>query len=325
MKLLTTSEYLADAAHAIARSKKRVVVMTLCIARETGTVEFIDNLQSAAKRGVDVQIAADTFTFSEFGGFFNPAKRWVSKSREARRLANRLRKNGASFYWLGGNHRINPFAGVTHVKWTIVDDVVYCFGGMNLYGKASTNLDYMFKVKDKKLANLLFKEHNNIVKSDKDPTDYSGFIKNIGSNKIMIDSGQPGESIIYDRAVELAKQADSILFVSQYCPTGELAKILRKKKAKVYYNRPGTARRWTNLMLRFSALQTKLKTRYKGRTYLHAKFIIFTMPGGDKITLSGSHNFSYSGVRFGTREVELETSDRKIISQLEEFYTAHIS
>lgn len=325
MKLLTTSEYIADASKAIARSKKRVIVMTLCISREPSTEEFIDNLKFAAKRGVDVSVAADTFTFSEFGGYFSPFKKWHRHSREARRLAKTLQANGAKFRWLGGNWRINPFAGVTHVKWTIIDDVVYSFGGVNLYGRGATNTDYMFKIKDSKLADLLVKEHQAIVDTDREPANYSGFYKQLGYGSLLIDSGQKSESMIYERAVQLAEQAQSILFVSQYCPTGRLAKILRSKKATVYYNQPKNTHRWTKLMLYVSRLTTGLKSRYKSATYLHAKFIIFTMNDGSKVALTGSHNFSYSGVRLGTREIDLETTDKKVIAQLETFYSSYIA
>lgn len=325
MKLLTTSQYIADAAHEIARSKSRVIVMTLCISRESETSEFIDSLILASKNGVDVSVAADTFTFSAFGGYFNPLKRWSRNSRAAKQLANTLRKNKVRFHWLGGNWRINPFAGVTHVKWTIIDDTVYCFGGVNLYGKGARNIDYMFKTKDKKLADLLASEHKKIIKTDQQPADYSGFYKQLDSGTLLIDSGAKNESMIYERAVELAEQAKSILFVSQYCPTGKLAKILRSKKAAIYYNQAANTHLWTKLMLRFSRLTSGLKTRYRKPTYLHGKFMIFTMHDGSKVALTGSHNFSYSGVRFGTREVELETRDQKIISQLEEFFNLSIS
>lgn len=325
MKLLSTSDYIADASKAIARSKKRVVVMTLCISREAETDEFIDNLEDAAKRGVDVRVAADTFTFSAFGGYFSPFKRLHRHSREAKKLARKLRSNGAQFRWLGGNWRINPFTGVTHVKWTIVDDTVYSFGGVNMYGRGARHIDYMFKVEDKKLADLLVHEHQKIVQTDRDPTDYSGFYKQLDYGNLLIDSGQKNESMIYERAVELAEQSEFILFVSQYCPTGRLAKVLHRKKAAAYYNQPKNTHRWTKLMLRYARLTSGIKTLYKKTTYLHGKFIIFTMHDGSKVALTGSHNFSYSGVRLGTREVELETHDQKIIAQLEAFFVKFVS
>ena len=49
----------------------------------------------------------------------------------------------------------------------------------------------------------------------------------------MTDGGFQGDSIIYRSACELARQADSVLLVSQYCPTGKLSRILKQKKRKM--------------------------------------------------------------------------------------------
>jgi len=59
--------------------------------------------------------------------------------------------------------------------------------------------------------------------------------------------------------------------------------------------------------------------------YLHAKFIIFTMKDGSKTAISGSHNFAYTGVLFGTREIALETTNPQVIGQLESFYKKYIA
>jgi cardiolipin synthase A/B len=49
------------------------------------------------------------------------------------------------------------------------------------------------------------------------------------------------------------------------------------------------------------------------------------MPSGEKIAITGSHNFSHSGVMFGTREIGLETSDPLVIDQLEQFHKTHVA
>jgi len=67
------------------------------------------------------------------------------------------------------------------------------------------------------------------------------------------------------------------------------------------------------------------KTRYKKEPYLHAKFIIFTMEDGSKVAITGSHNFAYTGVLFGTREIALETTDPNVIEQLESFYRQYVA
>lgn len=325
MKLLTIEEYFKDAAREITHAKSRVYTMTLAIAREERTEAFMKALIKSSERGLDINVAADTFTYSEFGGHFSPFKKRTERSKAATAFTEDLIKAGVEFTWLGGNHKINPFAGVTHIKWTVVDDIVYAFGGVNLYGKGAINQDYMFKISDKKLANILVSEQNKITTADQTPADYGGLAAKLDYGRLMIDSGKRGDSIIYDRAVELAEKAESILYVSQYCPTGELADYVKAKADKVYFNQPTQTSFSTSLLIRSSQLITGLRSSYKKPRYLHAKFIIFTMSDGSKIAMAGSHNFSYGGVRFGTREVVLETADKKIIAQLEKYCSQFIS
>jgi cardiolipin synthase A/B len=324
MKLLTIEEYFKDAAREITHAKSRVYTMTLAIAREERTEAFMKALIKSSERGLDINVAADTFTYSEFGGHFSPFKKRTERSKAATAFTEDLIKAGVEFTWLGGNHKINPFAGVTHIKWTVVDDIVYAFGGVNLYGKGAINQDYMFKISDKKLANILVSEQNKITTADQTPADYGGLSAKLDYGRLMIDSGKRGDSIIYDRAVELAEKAESILYVSQYCPTGELADYVKAKADKVYFNQPTQTSFSTSLLIRSSQLITGLRSSYTKPRYLHAKFIVFTMGDGSKIAMAGSHNFSYGGVRFGTREVVLETADKKIITQLENYFTKSI-
>ncbi len=324
MKLLTIEEYFKDAAREMDRASSRVHIMTLAIAREEHTETFMKALIKSSERGLDVNVAADTFTYSEFGGHFSPFKKKTERSKAVTAFTEALIEAGVKFTWLGGNHKINPFAGVTHIKWTIVDDIVYVFGGVNLFGKGEVWQDYMFKFNDKRLATILVTEQKKIIKAEKGPADYAGLVAKLDYGRLIIDSGRRGDSMIYDRAVELAEKAESIIFVSQYCPTGELADYVKAKAEKVYFNQANTTSFSTSILIRSSQLITRLRSSYHGSRYLHAKFIIFTMSDGSKIAITGSHNFSYSGVRFGTREVVLETADKKIISQLENFFSQSV-
>lgn len=325
MKLLPLVDYLHDAATEIRHAKRRVFVMTLGIANEQRTHEFMHELLGVASRGVECNVAADLFVYSEFGGHFSPLKRYSARSRAVTTFTHEMEREGVNFTWLGGNHRFNPFAGVTHIKWTIVDDTVYTFGGVNLYGRGATNVDYMLKIESKPLANTLVAQHKSILKADQDPTSYRSFKQEFDFGTLMIDGGQRGDSVIYDRAVGLAKQCESLVFVSQYCPTGPLAALVKEKATHTSFNRPPNAHFLTNLMIRGSMLTTGLKTEYTSHRYLHAKFIIFTMPSGEKIALSGSHNYSYGGVRLGTREVALETKRVNVIKQLEDFSVNYVA
>jgi cardiolipin synthase len=183
----------------------------------------------------------------------------------------------------------------------------------------------MFRFIGAKLADEIVHQQTSIIAHAAPQVIYNGYQAECGAGTFYIDSGAKRESIIYDRACELAKSAEHILFVSQYAPSGRLAKQLKQTDTTLYFNAPDNASSLNGLLIRWDMLREGLKTNYTHKKYLHAKFMIFTMPDGKKIALTGSHNFSHAGVVFGTREVALETTDKKIIRQLESFFEAHIS
>jgi cardiolipin synthase len=322
-QLLASHQYVDDLTTSVTHAKKQIGIMCLALVDDASTHALIEALITAAERGVSVSIAADAFTYSELGGYFSPFKRIKSASRAVSHMAARLKAAGVSFTWLGNGHKTNPFSGVTHVKWSIIDATVYTFGGTNLYQEGIASRDYMFKSLNPTLARALVQQHQAIIKSDETSRPYAGYVAKYEYGTVYIDSGIRRDSIIYDRICELARQADHVLIVTQYCPSGPLASLL-KDKSDIYFNQPHNTSHTTGLLIRYGQRRTGLRSLYRHNTYLHAKFMIFTMPDGKKIALTGSHNFSYAGVLFGTREVALETVDSHIINQLENFYKKYI-
>lgn len=324
-KLLVTSDYIPEAIKTIKTAKHRVVFMSLMFTDDDATDEFVDALESAAERGVSVQIAADTFTYGELGGHFLPYKYYTAKSRATTASVKNLTNKGIVFNWLG-RFSTTPFTGRTHIKYLIVDDTVFSFGGVNLYTKDFTEQnDFMFKCKDERLADDLVHEFHQIVKADRNHHAYRSHKFSYGSNFVLTDGGFQGDSIIYRRVCELAKEAEDVLLVSQYCPTGKLGRILRNKSSRLYFNPPELAGPLNKAVISVGMLFSRHKTLYTRERYLHAKFMIFSMPNGEKIAITGSHNFVYGGVLLGTREIALETHDKKIIRQLEAFFAEHVA
>lgn len=322
--LLPAADYLPEATDAIKKAKTRVLFMALMITDDTSTDKFVDALGEAAERGVQVEVAADVFTYGELGGHFVPVKFFTKESRNTTAMVRELKSKGVKFSWLG-RFSATPFTGRTHIKALVVDDVVYSFGGINLYGKeVLSNADYMFRCEDERLADDIVHECSQITKADGKNYAYRSHKFNYGDNLVLTDGGFQGDSIIYRHAVELAKQADKILLVSQYCPTGKLSRILKKKDSSLYFNRPELAGYLNKLVIAAGSFFSGQKNLYTRNKYLHAKFIIFTMPDGNKVALTGSHNFVYGGVLLGTREIALETRDPKIIKQLEKFYKEYV-
>jgi cardiolipin synthase A/B len=325
LKLLDARQYIADLTRKVSKAKKQVILMSLVLSDDELTHDLIEELIKAAKRGVKVDIAADVFTYGEFGGFFSPLKRRHPKSRAATEMAKKLEQAGAKFTWLGHKYKLNPFKGVTHSKWATVDDTSYIFGGVNVYKEGIESTDYMFRLSDTLLAKRIAKQHRAIVRSNGSQDIYTGYVAKTSHGTIYIDSGKPKDSPIYDRICELAYDAQSVLVVTQYCPTGTFAKHLKTRNSKIYYNQPQNTTFYTRLLISASQIQTGLRSLYPRKNYIHAKFILFTMSDGKQITITGSHNFTYGGVRFGTREVALETTDPSVAKQLRAFHKKHIA
>lgn len=327
MKLLTSDDYTSEVVKSIRNARHEIAIIATTFRSDDERSEsIIAELCKAADRGVIVSVHADTFTYLEPKEFilFSP-KRQPSRAMQAMKLERRLKRHGIQFYWLGRKANI-ILTGRTHTKWIVVDDIVYSFGGLNLDNESFSNIDYMFKVRDAKLAETLLAEHGRIRRADRGGAGIrSHTYKFDDSTDILFDGGLIGSSLIYRRTVELAKQAEHILLVSQYCPTGPLVRVLKAKQATVYYNHWRNASSVNRALIGLGMLTAKSTTAYKHDTYLHAKFAIFTMPSGDKVAISGSHNFMFGSGIVGTREIAIETADPRIIRQLEKFCEQYVA
>lgn len=318
MKLVLPPDYVAQAAALVQQATRRVSLIALVIADHPATHDLIAALEAAAQRGVTVSVAADIFTYGEVSGSFLPVRYYNKQSRAATNMAKRFKTAGVKFHWLGNGH-MTLLNGRTHSKWCVVDDTVFTFGGVNLYQDGIASNDYMFRVENAELATALVAEQTRIQRIERLSQNYSSHRKQFDNAIVLFDGGVMGHSIIYKRACALAEAATEIVFVSQYCPTGKLARILKKKPYHLFFNRIEQATILNKILLWINTHISGLTTEYLREQYLHAKYIIFTMPNGEKVAITGSHNFAYTGVLFGTREVALETKDPAIIQQLEAF------
>jgi len=321
IKLLNPQAYITTITAQIEQAQRRIVLFTHIIAYDESTEPLVAALCAAAKRGVSVEVASDVFTFGILGGYA-PLRNGGS-IRRLRKMRRTFRAAGVRYNWFG-NFGPFLFAGRTHVKWCVIDDLVYSFGGVNLYQRGLSTEDFMLQLPSANLANHIVQEYHRIARADHDGRWYRSHSFACEYGTVLIDGGKPLDSLIYRRACALAEKATNILFVSQYCPTGRLGKIMAAKKSVLYFS-PWQLIGGTNrLLIRSSMAFTGYKTEYKRAVYIHAKFIIYTMPDGSKVALTGSHNFVWAGVVLGTREIALETSDPQIIAQLETFHTTHI-
>jgi cardiolipin synthase len=325
MKLLPAKEFIADATKQIQSAKNRVAVLAMVVADNPATHDFFEALFDAARRGVDVHVAADIFTYGEVSGSFLPIRYYSKKGRTTTNMGKKLRDAGVKFHWLGRSH-MTIVSGRTHSKWCVVDNITYTFGGVNLYQEGiEKNVDYMFKVSSAKLSQSLFGEHLRLERADRSGRLRKSHQFDLDNNHVLIDGGILGNSIIYRRACDLASSAESIVYVSQYPPTSRLSRLILEKPHTLYFNKPRNAALINRIVIRLSMFRSNVKTSYRRRRYLHAKCLIFYMPDGSRVAITGSHNFNFTTVMLGTREIALETRDGATIDQLESFIQKEVA
>ena len=326
-QLLPTPTYIKELIRSVDQARDGIDIIALTVAESEKTTDLIDALCRASKRGVTVTIGFDLF-FS-YREIEKTSKRWWvfwNRTQHLQQTRRRLHKAGVKVYWLG---QFSPFLFFrrTHTKWSLVDDTVFSFGGVNLYRDGIENLDYMFRVDDKELVNELRAEHQRIVAADRAGRTHTSHLFGTVSHTVLIDGGKLFDSIIYRHALSYAREASHIIYVSQYTPTGKLGSVLRNhNNAALYFNHWRNANDIFNrLLIRWHMFTQGFRSQYDGSRYLHAKFMIFTMPNGKEVAITGSHNFVAGGGWLGTREVALETTDQDIIKQLRDFLDKQLS
>ncbi len=319
--LLPADRYITELIAAINRSTERIDMIALTIAEDATTRELIDALCRASERGVNVSVGYDLFfTYREIE---KTSKRWWTfwnRTQLLRETRTTMRRAGIKVHWFG---QFSPFLFFrrTHIKWSIIDDTVYSFGGVNLYHEGLSHIDYMFRVRDASIVRNLRDEHSRIIAAERRGHVYRSHLFGTVSHTVLIDGGKPFDSIIYRHILSYARESERVIYVSQYAPHGKLGAVLKRHSgAELYFNHwRGADDIFNRIAIRWMMTVRGYTTRYTRDRYLHAKFMIFTMPNGREVAITGSHNLAPIGSWLGTREVALETTDPRIIRQLKQF------
>ncbi|WP_082110262.1 phospholipase D-like domain-containing protein [Demequina phytophila] len=322
-QLLRGEDYVADATQRVHDAKRRVLLTTLTIAHDHRTDDLIEALVWAARRGVEVSVAADVFTYADAAGTFLPTGYRTKSWRRSDTLASKLIREGVRFTWLGREKGL-PWRGRTHTKFCVVDDTSYAFGGVNLDRKGVENADFMLRIADARLADDLETVYHQIQHMNLHERGHESLEYRYGSDRVLVDGGIPGDSIIYRRAVALARQSDRVLLMSQYCPTGELGKVISERDSELWFNPPRNASPANRVLIASSMAWTGHRSMYTRSRYLHAKAMVFFRVDGARAAITGSHNFVEGGVRLGTREIALETHRPDTIDQILDFHARHV-
>lgn len=315
MKLLRAEHYYHALLRGIPKAKKRVIIQAMVVVWGGRTEAIIPLLEAALRRGVEVRIVGDTFSKYEArtakiarrGAHFN----W----QKTLDIASQLRAAGAHITYVG-TLGINPFRRRTHCKITLIDDTVYTFGGVNFSDSHFTYQDFMLELKDGQVADRLHHLIRDIEAGGRLPD----IIEPFGdASNLLFDGGTPGQSIIYDTACELVAEAKTVYYVSKMCPSGRLARLLRRTDYHAYFNRPELEGPPENIAIKFDQARGHIINSYTGSARLHAKFILTENADGSRHVITGSNNFAHRGVAFGTKEIAVHSTDRKLWQHLYDF------
>ncbi len=308
MKFVSATDYYKALLAQIPKARKRIVIHAMVVLWQQHTEDILALLYPALERGVEVRIVGDMYSKLTAN-----MPKFVRSDRGPKwghtiAINSDLQSKGAHITYVG-KLGFNPFKQRCHSKITIIDDVCFTFGGVNFYAGGFTYHDYMLEIHNKKLADRLYSLVRDI---EKFPRLADAVEKLDQHNTLLFDGGTPGSSAIYDAACEAVANAKKVYYVSQMCPSGRLAKLLTKTQNECYFIRPTQADPPSNLALIVDRARYGITNRYKGKQYIHAKFILCEGHDGSKWIVSGSNNFSWRGIAYGTKEVAVLSSDPQL-------------
>jgi cardiolipin synthase len=323
-ELLPARSYYERLVQDINRAERRITLVSLLMLSGPLMDRVFAALEAAATRGVKTRLVFDAFTWYYVGGRlpFHPLRDTNPGREDATRATlSRLREAGVDITEIGTIIHANPYRGRCHTKLSVIDDHAYSFGGVNLYDEAFRDIDFMLALTDSTIADRLDALASEIAAGIRPDHELP-----LGPDTTaIIDGGFPGHSLIYDHATYLAEQAKRIQYVSQFCPTGRLARTARHSHATCYFNRLFHAPLHIGLMVTIERFAHRIRNHYRRASFLHAKFILFELPDGSRALITGSHNFSWHGVDFGTQEIALVSFDKRLWKQLDHFLQTEIS
>lgn len=329
--LYSSEAYFEHVCHDIDSAQRgdRVLSTTMAFdAHYPAVSKVLTSLGKAAQRGVvtDLQVDANAFMDLRHG--------WPGPLVSGTRLENRhhakpfreqyehlthLQEQGVTVTITNPPERRfqSPFTGRSHIKTTIINDLVY-MGGCNLHAPHS---DCMVSWRDKTSANWLY---NLMIARDSQPQTLTAWGTHDlrqtldSQSELILDVGVTHQSAIYDEALAAIDRAKEWLVITcQYFPHSTTAKHLREAhrrgvkvlpifnhyRAHSLINRPlqfgVTQRERLRMPASFFAGQLP-----PGANYLHAKVL-----ASEQEVFVGSHNYIPTGVTFGTAELALHSKD----------------
>ncbi|OGK31057.1 hypothetical protein A3F29_02170 [Candidatus Roizmanbacteria bacterium RIFCSPHIGHO2_12_FULL_33_9] len=343
--LQTSEEFMTDMISSIQQAKDRVWLEFMQF--ESGEIMsgLVDSLIAAKERGVDVRLHLDPYTLDHTrvgnrdvlrGAQIVRNQKEPQSGLDERTLLQRnrfmtrydldlLKKEGiVTFTERSGRLRLlKYFGGGNHRKFSVVDDVSW-LGTINLTDGDVTGMEnFMLRITNSQVVDVLKEIFAN---PQKENIAYQ-FLDFENSFELLIDSGKPNNSIIFEKSLEMIENAkEKIEFVTQYWPTGRLLKALKEKakqgvEVEIVMEPMGDHRVWRypfkigrrSFLNSLERDPAGLKIYYADKP-THAKGLLVD----GKAALFGSHNLYEPMVKAGVKEMSIYTEDPDLVTQMQE-------
>lgn len=326
-EVLTSREFFTDLIPQISCAQRKILIQTTNVEMNDYTRLLLGLLSDAAKRGLKV-----SFIYDVFSEFTSREKPILTNFLQARRksLMEKLKKSGLeeAGVWLkrtgreGGvfsNLPIGGLKGMDHKKIFIIDDAAY-IGGVNLGDNDFNRIDMMLGIRDPRIVRVLEAIYERNFSADNKNEDEEHIVSE--DHTILVDGGQAGNSIILDSVKrDIDDEQESVVFVSQFHPTGDLQYRLNRayeRGVKVLFI-TGKNSFQNKIKNGVSYIATGFQpVRFptiRSSSPVHAKVIIF---GESKVYL-GSSNFDEFLVRLGTKDISLCSTNPEIVQRARGF------
>lgn len=333
-------EFVSDFARHARSSKERVWAQCMDVEMGHAPGIILHALGVAAKHGADVRLTMDDFATVIVNDRIKAVPKFGEDALYQRFLETadkemfqELEKDGVLITVTNRSKlaSVFPFIGRNHMKIFIADNTVW-FGGVNIASDHFEKADFMVKIQDKVVANELAEVFSQ-VNENKPEHDYEKRITD--GYTLLVDRGDRGKSIILDEALHMIDGSEeTISYISQLPPSGEVLKRLIQKAnlgVKVDVITQSVKHLQSNripfgLLAKRSFLKFQRETadaqnismhHFEGHHgKVHAKMILVD----GKEALWGSHNLDEAGVKVGTQEVSLKTTNPQLIEMLGDWF-----
>lgn len=332
-------EFLKDYVQHAGKAYARVYLQSMIIGDGKAFGEIEQAMLSAKRNGADVRINIDWVYSRYYNGNIDVIPQFLNAKHteyllhqtENAAMLERLINERISVHILNPPRLLNfilPITGRNHMKLYIADSTAW-IGGLNLYDKSFKYADFMVKHTDLRVVNALI---HLFLKMGKHTLEKDYARKLNETDTLLVDCGYRNSSIILDAAIEEVSRAKKqVLMMSQMMPEGRLLDTMIELSER---NTPVTIVTSSKRNSMFKTFpnnipfnQFLLKTLGKKNITLihlnkkvHAKLILVD----GEVALYGSHNFVDTGVRLGTAEIAMKTTDKRLIKQLDKFAAQYI-